>query len=78
MPRKSLVDFETEMDETARLILMVADDESKTIDIIGFADEFRKAHPDTNVIVVMNHWKKWHGNSQERPTHDYKTGAPLR
>lgn len=70
--------FETEMDETSRLILMVADDEGKDISVVNFADEFRKAHPDTNIITIMRHWKKWHGNAEQRPTHDFKTGGQIR
>lgn len=77
MPRKSLVDFETEMDETARLILMISDDEGKDIDVVKFSNEFKKAHVTADVVTVMRFWRKWHGSYDRLPTHDYKTGRAL-
>lgn len=70
--------MESEMDETSRLILMVAKDEGKEIDLLEFATEFRNAHPNSNIITVMTHWKKWHGSPYEKPTHDFETGERLR
>lgn len=67
---------ESDMDETARLILMVADDEGGKISLTKFAIEFRKAHENSDTSTVVRFWEKYMGNAYILPTHDFRTGGP--
>jgi hypothetical protein len=64
----------TEIDETARLILM----DRPAISLLNLARAVREYHPETDALTIGNIWAKYRGfDGRTQPTHDVQTGERL-
>jgi len=63
--------LEQDLDDTARLILL---DHREYIDLMKFAAEMQKVHPGVGRFMIDYQWRKWHGDENHKPTHDYVYG----